>query len=269
MILLKPEDFHKAIEQLDKVDYNCYFAKSVLLQNVKGSVYVDSAKNPTVFYIVHPYGMSLLLGDYTNKTFINNFQNYCLNNDNNRKQADWLQVFPIECCDVIDKIANSTENIIELHKRINFKFNLEIYQSFRKTIDLDDYHIEETNAATFENMPGTVVPRFFWDNATDFENNSKGFSLFVDGQPISTAFASFLIDDILEIGIQTVDGFQRKGYSALSSCRLIDYCIEKGLDPLWSCRNDNIGSIKLAYKLGFEVARTGPYYKINCNELQS
>jgi len=268
MILLEPEDFHKAIEQLDKVDYNCYFAKSVLQKHVMGNVYVDNVKNPTVFYIVHPYGMSLLLGDYTNTLFINNFQNYCLNTDYKRKHVDWLQVFPIEWCDVIEKIGNSTEKIIESYKRINFKFNPDIYQSVRKTIDLDAYHLEETNATVFESMPGTVVPLYFWDNATDFVTNSKSFSLFVDGQPVSTAFASFLIDDILEIGIQTADGYQRNGYSALTSCRLIDYCIEKGLEPLWSCKNDNVGSIKLAYKLGFEVARTGPYYKINCYEMQ-
>jgi RimJ/RimL family protein N-acetyltransferase len=112
-------------------------------------------------------------------------------------------------------------------------------------------------------MPGTVVPRFFWDSAMDFLQNSKGFTLFVDNQPVSTAFASFLIGDILEIGIQTVDGLYGKGYSALSCCKLIDYCVENNLEPIWSCKKDNIGSVKLAQKLGFEVVRIGTYYKIN------
>jgi len=208
--------------------------------------------------------MSLLLGDYTNYDFRKDFKKYCLNSEDNREKPDWLQVFPLEWCAVIEEIAKTTENVIEQYDRINFKFNREKYDVFRKTLNLNNWEIIETNAEVFESMPGTVVPRLFWDSANDFEHKSKGYTLYVDQKPVSTAFASFLLEDILEIGIQTVDGLNGKGYSAITCCKLIDYSLENDLLPLWSCKKDNIGSMKLAQKLGFEIAKTGPYYKINC-----
>ncbi|HRZ96390.1 MAG TPA: GNAT family N-acetyltransferase [Paludibacter sp.] len=263
MILLHPNDYHKVTDILNKVEFNNYFAKSVVLQYVTGKIYVDKTENPTVIYIFHPYGMSLLLGDYTNVEFNSEFRNYCLNTDRVREKADWLQVQPLEWCAVIEDIAKTSENIIEQYERLNFKFNREKYLAFRKTIDLNNWEIVETNAEIFDTMPGTVVPRYFWDNVTDFMSKSKSYTLIINNQAVSTAFAAYLLDKVLEIGIQTVDGHYGKEYSAISCCKLIDYCLENELEPVWACKGDNIGSIKLAQKLGFEKARTGPYYKIN------
>jgi hypothetical protein len=263
MTLLHPNDYYKVTGILNKVEFNNYFAKAVVLQYVTGKIYVDNTENPTVFYIYHPYGMSLLLGDYTNSYFKEFFRNYCLDRDKIREKAEWLQIFPIEWCVVIDETAKSTKNFIEQYERVNFKFNKEKYDTFRKTINLKSWEVVETNKEVFDSMPGTVVPRFFWDSAADFIQKSKGFTLLVDNQPVSTAFASFLLEGILEIGIQTVEGLHGRGYSSVSSCKLIDYCIENNLEPVWSCKKDNVGSMKLAQKLGFEVVRIGTYYKIN------
>ncbi len=263
MILLHPNEYYKVTDILNKVEFNNYFAKSVLQQYVTGKIYVDKTENPTVFYIYHPYGMSLLLGDYTNVDFSKSFRNYCLNADKVREKADWLQVYPLEWCAVIEDIAKTTDNVVEQYERLNFKFNREKYDAFRKTIDLKNWEIVDTNAEIFETMPGTVVPRYFWDNVTDFLSKSKSFTLVIKEQPVSTAFAAYLLDKVLEIGIQTVDGLYGKGYSSLTCCRLIDYCLDNELEPVWACKKDNLGSVKLAQKLGFELARTGPYYKIN------
>lgn len=263
MILLQPNDYYKVTDSLNKMDFNNYFAKSVVQQYVRGKIYVDNTDNPTVFYIYHPYGMSLLLGDYTNSCFVNNFSDYCLNSDISREKPDWLQIYPSEWSVVVDSISQKMQGVIEPYERVNFKFNSEKYKAFRRTVDLGFYEITETDSSIFQSMPGTVVPRLFWDSATDFEQKSIGFTLLIDNQPVSTAFASFLLEDILEIGIQTIEGLQGKGYSAATCCKLIDYSIENNLEPLWSCKRDNVGSMKLAQKLGFEIVRTGPYYKIN------
>lgn len=260
MILLPPNEYQKANQALNNIPFNTCFAHSVSEQYVTGKIFVDEINNPTVFYFHHPYGMSLLTGDYTNTAFIADFIQYCLNAD--RNIVDWMQVYPQEWCNVIEKIEASTGKI-ETYERVNFRFNTEKYRIFRKTIDLNQYEIKETTAEIFENMPGTVVPRFFWNNAEDFLLKSKGYTLIINNQSVSTAFAAYKMGNILEIGIQTVDGLYGKGYSAITCCRLIDYCIENNLEPVWACKKDNIGSLKLADKLGFEVSRTGPYYKIN------
>lgn len=262
MKLLSTENYHKVLKPLSAVDFNHFFAKAVVLQHVDGKIFVDNTEQPTVFYIFHPYGMGLLFGDFSNAGFINQFKEYCSNKYKNRTIADWVQVFPYDWNLIIENIQREN-SAVEVYERLNFKLNVEKYLKFRATVQLDLFDIVETDSTLFEQMPGTVVPRFFWNNATEFVERSKGFSLMLNQQPVSTAFASFLIDNVLEIGIQTVVGMHGCGYSALTCCKLIDYCMKNNLEPVWSCKSDNTGSVKLAQKLGFEICRTGSYYKIN------
>ncbi|MFA9378034.1 MAG: GNAT family N-acetyltransferase [Lachnotalea sp.] len=79
---------------------------------------------------------------------------------------------------------------------------------------------------------------------------------------ISTAFAAFVDEKRLEIGIETNEEFRGSGFATLVCSRLIDYCIAKGYEPVWSCNGANMGSRKLANKLGFEELKKVPYYRL-------
>ena len=72
-----------------------------------------------------------------------------------------------------------------------------------------------------------------------------------------------VIDNILEIGIETNNEFRRKGFAELVCCKLIDFCISNKYEPIWSCRLENTGSYMLAQKVGFEVAYKKPYYRLS------
>ena len=43
---------------------------------------------------------------------------------------------------------------------------------------------------------------------------------------------------------------------------LIEDLVRRGLVPVWSCREDNTGSARLAGSLGFAVSRWLPYYEV-------
>ena len=112
-------------------------------------------------------------------------------------------------------------------------------------------------------MQGTVVPSNFWDNADDFLKNSIGYSTYYNNELSCTAFASFLMDKFLELGMETVPKFQGKGLARYTCSRLIDYCLKNGFEPIWACRLENIGSYKLALKLGFDDVLQLPYYRLS------
>ena len=69
MIILDKSNYYKALESLQMVRINHLFADAVLQGHINGQVYVDQPENPSTFYVVHPYGMSLLFGDTTNEKF--------------------------------------------------------------------------------------------------------------------------------------------------------------------------------------------------------
>jgi len=275
MELLSEKEYGKVNNHLEQVKINKLFARSVVEKKVSGRVFVDNIENPKTFYIVHPYGMSLLFGDSQNSDFNNRFLDYSMNLNKVRDKHEWMQAYPDDWDKVLsvlygnyliksdDNRENKGNGIIELNTRINFKFNREKYSVNKKVTLPRDCEIVKTDKTIFEEMKGSVIPTYFWDSADDFIKNGVGFSLFCNKELASTAYSAFIHDDKLELGIETTPEFRGKGFAQLTCSVLIDYCIENNYEPVWACRLENIGSYRLAERLGFEAFKKIPYYRLS------
>ncbi|MDD3321048.1 MAG: GNAT family N-acetyltransferase [Paludibacter sp.] len=277
MILLNKKEYHKAKDALINLNFNHLFANSVIDQKVDGKIYVDETENPTTFLFHHPYGMSILIGNEDNENFNAAFIKYALNINRTRNRTEWLQVFPATWNEKLsalfgDKLIAEKENTgtekeekIERSTRINFAFNAEKYTIFKNSFDFKPYQIIQTDKRIFKELNGTVVPKYFWNNADDFVENAIGFSLIYKDQFTSTAFAAFIIENKLELGIESVAEFRGNGFALYTCSALIDYCLGNGFEPVWACRLENVNSLKTAQKLGFEPTLYLPFYKLVTN----
>lgn len=275
MEILKPEHYYKLNEPLKKVSINNLFARSVIERKVTGKVFVDNTDHPKTYYVIHPYGMTLLFGDSTNEVFNKSFRDYSLNISHSRNKYEWMQAFPESWDNVLlelfkDCMVTSSENksgketgIIELNTRVNFKFNLNNYLNYRKIPSSPELKIVRTDREIFRAMKGSVVPFYFWESENDFLENGIGFSIFYKNNLVSTAYSSFIHDHQLELGIETAEEFRGKGFAAFACSALIDYCIENSYEPIWACRLENTGSYKLAQKIGFKPITEIPYYRLS------
>lgn len=273
MLLLEKQNYFKLTEPLKSVTINNLFARFVIENRVAGSVYVDNVEAPSTFYVLHSYGMSLLFGDNKNAKFNAAFREYALNSKKTRNSYEWMQAFPgawnetlsglFKDCSVrsADNSGNN-ENKIELNTRVNFKFNREKYLSLKQNSNKENLSVVRTDKKIFADMKGSVVPAYFWESADDFLKNGIGFSLFHENKLASTAYSAFILDDKLELGIETVEEFRGKGLAYDACAALIDYCLENNYEPVWACRLENTGSYKLALKLGFEPSAEIPYYRL-------
>jgi GNAT superfamily N-acetyltransferase len=275
MKLLEKKDYHKLLEPIKNVSINNLFALSVIEKHVTGKVFVDNCNSPKIFYVVHPYGMSLLSGDFNNSDFNGKFFEYAINKGHKRKSFEWLQASPnswdsvlkelfepvlIKSSDNADKIE---QGVIELNTRVNFKFNQQKYTEVKLQNNFSDIEIKQTDRQLYSEMCGSVVPAAFWDCADDFMEKGIGFSLFYRGNLASTAYSAFVHDDKLEIGIETIENHRGNGFAQIVCSALIDYCLTNNLEPIWSCRLENIGSYNLAQKLGFEPTNELPFYRLS------
>lgn len=275
MILLPIERYYLLEGKIKGMQINNLFARSVIEKHVTGKIYVDNINKPNTVYAIHPYGISLLFGDYKNVDFNNQFKSYALNIDNIRNKHEWMQTYPREWDNVLQdlfgnliiKSSENTENkttgVIELNTRVNFNFNKDKYVQIEKIALSSSEMIVETDNLHFEQMPGSVIPLKFWNSAKDFKQKGKGFTLLHSGEIASTAYSAFVHEDKLEIGLETVEKYRGSGFAKLTCCKLIDYCLERELIPVWSCRFENTASYKLAQKLGFEPTLMIPFYRLS------
>ncbi|MBC2725660.1 GNAT family N-acetyltransferase [Desulfosporosinus sp.] len=280
MIQLNVNSYDKVIKPLKSVTINTLFAKSVINQQVPGSVYVDCPINPRVFYIVHPYGMSLLFGETENANFNDHLFAYLTNKEKLRNKEEWLQVFPkywnkklerllasyLIKKDITNKIeflgTNYDNRKVVENTRVNFVFNPNEYRNVKTKFSRQREEIVRVTKETFRNFEGNVVPKNFWKDEDQFENKGIGFNLIYDNTVVSIAFSSFRVKNQLEIGIETLERYRSKGFALYVCSALINYCIENSLEPVWSCRQENTASYQLAHKLGFIPTLSIPYYRL-------
>jgi len=277
MKLMVKEHYVKATTLLNEVPFNHMFACDVVTRKIDGLIYADNCDAPSVFYIIHPYGMSLLMGDCENEEFNEQLAGYLLNKGQNRIKAEWIQVYPEAWSPLLKRLLgdhlltkpekDNGDQIsdgkikVEEQTRVNFKFNPEKYAQFRANHQNKHVEIYRTGEDEFQNMPGTVIPKFFWKDAAQFLEQGVGYSVLYGNQLASTAFSAYIDDKYLEFGIESVEQFRGQGCAKESCVALIDYCLEHGYEPVWACRLENTGSYLLAQLLGFEPVRYLPFYK--------
>ncbi|HLO60630.1 MAG TPA: GNAT family N-acetyltransferase [Bacteroidales bacterium] len=270
MYLIPETDYWKALLPLSKVKVNHWFALFVLEKRVKGKVYADDIHSPSAFYVVHPYRMSLLFGSSAKPEFRDSLKKYLLNSEGERQNQEWLQAWPGKWNSMIDEILGDQLVITGLpemdgkvvqNTRANFRFDSKKYEIIRRGI-VSSYPVVPVDAGLYEEMTGTVVPKNFWNSAEDFMKYGAGFAVIIDGKPVCMSYSAYIFDGILEIGIETAPEHRGKGLALIACTALIDYCIQNGYEPVWSCRLQNTASYELAKKLGFRPTLTLPYYRL-------
>ncbi len=284
MLKIKENNYDKVAPLLEGIPFNTLFARAVTDGDVKGEVYVDSVELPKTAYIVHPYGMSLLCGNPGNHIFNEKLMYYL--QDNNweyRKQKEWLQVYPSKWEEVFkvllkDKLVKYTDRLyadncereylikemghshIICWNRVNFNFIPGEY--YPGPVFLPDGYELKRIDETMQKLQGSVVPDYFWNTYNEFLQKGVAFGVVKDGKIVSIAFSAYIKNNELEIGVETASSCRGKGFAILSCHALINYCLENGFTPVWSCRKENACSFKLAQKLGFRISGTYPYYSL-------
>lgn len=237
MIKLLESEFSIVLPLLEEVPFNKLFAQVIISRVVRGTVFVDDPLKPTVSLIVHKYGMALLCGNISkiSETFLR------------ETGAKWLISYPSQLQVALPKSI-----------RVNFKF-----QRKEHPFNLpSDFHLVKIDEHLYERINGSVVPKAFWNTGPDFISKGVGYTLLEGDEIVSTCFTSFIVDNKYELGVETTEKYRGKGYALFPCMALIQDCLSQGFEPIWACRKDNIGSYKLAEKLGFIPLSYHQYYFI-------
>lgn len=120
--------------------------------------------------------------------------------------------------------------------------------------------ITKNNLEPFEMLADSLIYNFH--DPDDFLSRGVGFGIrphtsneFVAG------CSSFAISRrSLEFEIQTREDHQRRGFALVTGSRMIEHCLDNGLEPAWDAAHE--GSARLAERLGFVNRQTYTAYRL-------
>ncbi len=261
MIELKKHEYNLVRPILEQTPFNTLMAEAVAGAMAPGRIYADRREQPRSCLISHSYGMSFLLGYSDDKDYRERLPEYLRNSGKERRSAEMLQVYPEKWSDLLNSLKSAGE--VKEWGRVNFTFREERFpvreapSKGKPETVMIDRHI-------FENFQGTVIPKFFWNSAEEFLEKGAGFCVKDNGsgKAAGIAFSSCLWPPFLEIGVETAKEHRGKGVAFKACRRMIAFCLENHLEPVWSCKKENTPSFQLALKLGFEEKCSHPYYEL-------
>lgn len=80
------------------------------------------------------------------------------------------------------------------------------------------------------------------------------YGIYADGRLVSATDmpdVPYMADEVAEPGINTLEGYRRRGYARIVVGALLEHLLEMGRVPLWSCNAGNAASQRLAESVGF------------------
>jgi len=263
------------IYKLDKKDYprikgllqssdqkNDLTLNSIINGMNRGTIYVDNPQEPKTALIDVTGVISIFIGDPTNKKFIDDLRDFL---------DSQLKIDTYESCGgtwFIAVVKDETweqllENVIadreyEKDYECYYQFNPEIFSSLKEKYKSlpDNYHIKKINKEVIENDPDGILSEVLeevWYSIEDFNTYGLGYCITKDNKVLSACYSCCVHENKHEISVETYDEkYMNKGLATLVCSAYLEDCIKNSLMPQWSTMETNLGSKRLAKKLGFE-----------------
>lgn len=253
--------FSAVLPVLCSIPINQLFARQALKPGTGGLVWADSLDSPQLYHIIHPCGMSLLFGDATRMSA--EVLGRHLDDIRHPHQDRWMQVAPGISNDLLnDALGHVRHPGIHHYQRSNFSFDPTRFATLDTPAIPEPLQLYRLTRSDFVFPELKVSPHLFWRDADELLAHGGGWCIKSDDEILALAFTAFRQAHELEIGIETRAAYRGRGLAMLVAQAMITDCLSQRLTPLWSCNKANMGSYRLAEKLGFIPGIELPYYHL-------
>lgn len=225
-----------------------------------GKVYTDNSNSPKSALIWNQ-GMQgfYFIGEANNETFKKEIKEYIDNiliDELLEYNINWFEISAIS-----EKWEDTIEELF-VEKGIQYEYQL-VYRMNEKLVKYDKdenkckYSIEKLKRDVMKSNISNIdyitkELELFWGTMDNFFNHGTCYLAIENNKIASVCYSGFKADNVETIGIETLSDYRKKGYAYDLATKFINACNEKGSIPYWDCSKDNLGSVVLAEKLGFE-----------------
>ena len=222
----------------------------------KDRVYADKAHNTKVVLVIHRNDENYVdVVDYTGNPEINEYDDDLVAFIKNNILNDDIETFlPFSSPEWNQKLERLFADCINV--KISYSKRLSNKESFREHHKWRDIIPTGYTIVVYDRYSDEFFDKY--GNRPWFEPESKKFGVVLIKDDIdkiiSECYSVFINEEnIVEVGIDTYEKqYRQKGFGYLVAAAYIENCLSRNLEPNWHTFNNNIGSMKLAKKLGFK-----------------
>jgi RimJ/RimL family protein N-acetyltransferase len=115
------------------------------------------------------------------------------------------------------------------------------------------------DARLFELSPDYDSTLAAFGTVDDVLRHTLGVSLLHDDAVLCEAATGAPTHGRIEVGVTTAEAARRRGFATAACARLIAMCEARGYATWWDCAKQNIASVRLAHRLGYQSGREYRY----------
>lgn len=225
--------------------------EAILRKKSKGKLYINCIDSPTIFIIWNEFdGFYVSLTSDEDIKFIKEAILTILK-QNKVEQTEFVIYIDSKYDKYIDEIIPVSKysklEVLFYSSDENLKFSLHTSNySFLDIKEINNYNELDGIA----NVKETIMTT--WYNIESFLQYGTGI-LAVDESNqaiVGYCISEHVTNESVEFSIEIEDNYQSRGIGTLIGKAMLNRCYEISKKPCWYCTDDNIGSIKLAEKLG-------------------
>jgi RimJ/RimL family protein N-acetyltransferase len=102
--------------------------------------------------------------------------------------------------------------------------------------------------------------RWMWPSEERFYERGFGVVALLADEAIGWCTAEYVSHEQCGIGIEVMEGYENRGVATAMAARFAEECLRRGIQPHWECGGGNLGSIRVAEKVGFERSEEATFW---------
>ena len=236
---------------------------AIINTKIPGRIWVDDINNPNSALIWDIRYSFYFLGREDNNEFNGALKKLFSEEISPNALKDGIKQFFLICPEAWEGRILENEVIIEkswlntiprcyysLQSSLSFDWKHLIPPNFQMEF-VDKQLLGKSNLKNFSLLMNEV--KDIAGSAKEFLSKGNfGFCMILDEKEIVSWCLSFLFSSSCEVWVQTVTEHRKKGFATLTVAAFVEYCQNNKITIGWHSNQDNLASIKLAEKIGFE-----------------
>lgn len=252
-------DFEK-VKKVFGPDSKKFVFQSIIEGNTPGEIYLNSLINPELYVVFDKGNFVLYVGGDTTayeeyNRCIKYIKEYILTEELKKEFYGYIKISYTS--DLWKNALLDAFNDLKVHQDRRALYKYDIANIHYKTPENLSYEIKSINEEllrdssleSFELLKEEILG--MWGSTEGFIKNGFGYCAVHGRKLISWCTAELVSKDHCGIGIETIETEQKKGVGAVLAANFLKECAIRNLIPYWDSWTRNLGSVKIAEKVGF------------------